>query len=74
MPNCVRVICPDCGGTSTDSHFPACGWCLDGGFIDIDRHLDGTVPLMHPDGRTVHLFVPPASPFDASTSRPRSVV
>lgn len=74
MPNCIRVICPDCGGTSTDSHFPACGWCLDGGFIDIDRHLDGTVPLMHPDGRTVHLFIPPASPFDASTSRPHSVV
>lgn len=74
MPNCVRVICPDCGGTSTDSHFPACGWCLDGGFIDIDRHLDGSVPLMHPDGRTVHLFVPPVSPFDASTSRPHSVV
>jgi hypothetical protein len=70
MPNCVRVICPDCGGTSTDSHFPTCGWCMDGGFIDIDRNLDGTVPLMHPDGRTVHLMPPPAFPLYAFASRP----
>ncbi len=47
MPNCIRVICPDCGGTSTDAHFPACGWCLDGGFVDVDRNDDGSVPLLH---------------------------
>lgn len=74
MPNCVRVICPDCGGTSTDSHFPACGWCMDGGFVDVNRNADGSVPLLHADGRMIHLYVPPASPFDATPPRPYSVV
>ena len=74
MPNCVRVICPDCGGTSTDSHFPACGWCMDGGFVDLNRLDDGSVPLLHPDGRMIHLWSPPISPFDAITPRPYRVV
>jgi len=67
--NAVRVVCPDCGGTSTDSYHPACGWCLDQGWIDIDKAADGTPPLMHPDGRVVHLWVPPALPPYASSRR-----
>lgn len=67
--NPVRVICPDCGGTSTDNYHPACGWCMDQGWIDINRAEDGSMPLMHPDGRMVHAWVPPTLPTYASTRR-----
>lgn len=74
MPNAVRVICPDCGGTSTDAYHPPCGWCMDGGFIDIDRNADGSVPFLHPDGRIVHLFLPPSLPEYGTASRPHRMV
>lgn len=67
MPKSVRAICPDCGGTSTDNYHPACGWCLDQGWIDIDRLPDGTAPVMHSDGRVVHLYHPPTLPQYALT-------
>jgi hypothetical protein len=47
---------------------------LDGGFVDVDRNDDGSVPLLHPDGRMIHLWTPPTSPFDAITPRPYRVV
>ncbi len=67
MPNAVRVVCPDCGGTSTDNYYPPCGWCMDHGWIDIDRVADGSVPLMHTDGRIVREYLAYSLPFYVST-------
>jgi DnaJ-class molecular chaperone len=67
--NAVRVTCPDCGGTSTDTYHPACGWCMNNGWIDIDKTADGQTPLMHPDGRMVHPWAEPTLPVYASSRR-----
>lgn len=53
MAHCVRVFCPSCHGESRDPTSPPCDSCLCGGFIDINRNPDGSVPSTHPDGATV---------------------
>lgn len=53
----VAVLCRECLG-STNGPDGFCGWCQAQGHESINRLPDGSVPLMHDDGRPVVLWLP----------------